>query len=113
MKLLVWYVEKCKINKGFRIKSSVLVGLIVALIAMIVNANNGLDFDVCITSGALLGLIWIPFWLLIIMQSIKFRDKREEYERLQIEKEKEEKRRRTEEKLKNKKKNRKKNKKDF
>ena len=43
MKLLVWYVEKCKINKGFRIKSSLLVGLIVALIAMIVNANNGLD----------------------------------------------------------------------
>ncbi|MGL4571278.1 MAG: hypothetical protein ACRCVJ_09455 [Clostridium sp.] len=108
MKLLVWYVEKCKVDKGFRLKSSLLVGLIGAIIAIIINMTSGLPLDVSIVSGLILGAFWIPMWFLLIRQTIKFRDKRKKQEELEAERERAEKRKRTEERQKNRKKNNKK-----
>lgn len=102
MKFLVWYVERCKVDRRFRIKSSFVIGGVVAIISIIFNLITGLEFKLSIISGITLGILWIPFSYLFIRQALKFREKRIEYEKMQLELERAEKRKRTEEKFKKK-----------
>lgn len=85
MKIVAWYVERCRVVKNFKYKASLFVGVIASLIGLGLNMSVGYNFKQSLVMGLILGLFVLVMWLLFIRQTIKFSEKqklrREEEER--------------------------------
>lgn len=91
MKIITWYVERCKAVKGFNLKTSLVVGLIGAVIFTLLNKSIGYPLNEAILMGIIVGAFVCLMWSLFMRQTIKFRDKvrlrdREEEDRIKEEK---------------------------